>query len=130
MTGTTQQQGASWRQMLDARPVRNRAARAEADDSTGMTITVGNRRRGYLSLPPVSWIVPFRKERRVKLDGLGAEVWRLCDGQLTVEGVVDRFSRTHGLTFHEARVAVTGYMKGLIRRGVLAIELDGDAWQE
>lgn len=121
--------GASWRRMLEARPVHNAAARAELDGDTGVIIAVETRPPRCLSVPPLSWIVPVRKERKVTLDRLGAEVWRLCDGKMTVEGVVDSFSRSHGLTFHEARVAVTGYVKGLIRHGVVAIELNEDAWK-
>jgi hypothetical protein len=47
----------------------------------------------------------------------------LCDGKATVESIIDEFAARHRLSFHESRVAVTGYLKTLIRRGVLAIEL-------
>jgi len=128
MTESIAQPGAPWRCMLEARPERNAAARAAADGEAEVTIAIQTRPPRYLSVPPLSWIVPVRKERKVTLDKLGTEIWRLCDGSMTIEGVVDSFSRSHGLTFHEARVAVTGYVKGLIRHGVVAIELNEDAW--
>jgi hypothetical protein len=68
----------------------------------------------------------MRPERRLTLDRLGTEVWRLCDGDRTVEEIVDTFSRNHDLTFHEARAAVTGYLTTLIQRGALAIEVPED----
>ena len=76
-----------------------------------------------MARPPLSWIVPFREESCSTLDPLGAEVWKLCDGQRTVEGVVDAFKDRYALSFHEARVAVTEYLKVLVQRGVLAVAL-------
>jgi len=52
---------------------------------------------------------------------LGRRLWQDCDGRRTVEEIVDRFRDEHRLTFHEARAAVSGYLQGLIQRGVLAI---------
>jgi len=54
---------------------------------------------------------------------LGSQVWRWCDGERTVEAVVDAFAAAHGLTFHEARVAVAGYVSSLVKRGALAIAM-------
>ena len=114
----------SWRRMLEARPVHNAAARMVSDDGDSMTIYVKSARPWYL-VPPLSWIVPVRAERKTELDNLGSEVWRLCDGDRTVETIVDAFAAKHRLTFHEARIGVTGYLRTLIQRGVLAIELPG-----
>jgi len=59
------------------------------------------------------------------LDRLGSWVWKLCDGNRNVEQLVDDFAAAEGLSFHEARVAVTGYLKTLIQRGALAVEVPG-----
>ena len=112
----------SWKRMLEARPVHNAAARIVSEDETTVSICVKTAKPWYL-VPPVSWIVPVRSERRTELDRLGSEVWRFCDGKATVESIIDSFASSHRLTFHEARVAVTGYLRTLIRRGVLAIDL-------
>jgi len=63
------------------------------------------------------------EKRTLRLDRLGSEVWDLCDGQRTGEGVVDDFAQRHRLTFHEARAAVTVYLKTLVQRGALALEM-------
>ncbi|MFH1731971.1 MAG: PqqD family protein [Planctomycetota bacterium] len=110
----------SWKRMLDARAVRNTAARADQGEPDAVVVHVKTVRPWYM-VPPVSWIVPHRPERRVELDRLGSQVWRLCDGERTVETVVDSFAADHELTFHEARVAVAGYISSLVKRGVLAI---------
>jgi hypothetical protein len=59
----------------------------------------------------------------VVLDALGRGVFDLCDAHRTVEDIVDAFAAAHHLTFHEARISVTQYLRELIRRGVCAIEV-------
>jgi len=106
--------------MLRTHALQNRAARVEREPGGTVSVWVEQTRR---LLPPLAWIVPFRKERATRLDHLGSQVWSLCDGQRTVEEVVDAIATRYRLTFHESRVAVTGYLKTLIQRGVLAIEV-------
>ena len=122
MSTPQKNQAGSWAQMLRATPLRNTAARAVENQDKCITVYVKQQRPGFMK-PPLSWIVPFSPERRVKLDAIGTRIWRWCDGTLTVEGVVDRFKDHYRLSFHEARAAVTGYLKLLIRRGVLAIAM-------
>jgi hypothetical protein len=105
--------------MLTARPVQNAAARV-VDEGGDVTVYVKSVQPWYM-IPPLSWIVPHRPERVSVLDGLGSQVWRWCDGRRTVEDIIDVFAGEHDLTFHEARVAVTGYVKSLVQRGALAI---------
>jgi len=112
----------SWRRMLDARPVRNVTAQAAGSPNGEVSIAVATRRPRWL-VPPLSWLVPLKPFRTVHLDRLGAQVWELCDGQRTVEAIVNAFAERHRLTFHEARVAVTGYLSQLVRRGVLAVAM-------
>ncbi len=112
---------ASWRRMLEATPVVNEAAQV-TPDGPGLAVTVP------LQAPPgrakpLSWLLLARKERTVRLDALGKQVWDLCDGTRTVEGIVDAFAQRHHLTFHESRVSVTEYLKRLVQRGALAVAL-------
>ncbi len=109
--------------MLRARALQNRAARVQRVPGGTVSVWVRQTRR---LLPPLSWIVPFRKERATHLDCLGSQVWSLCDGRHTVEEVVDAIATRHRLTFHESRVAVTNYLRTLIQRGVLAVEMGAE----
>jgi hypothetical protein len=115
----------SWRPLLRAVPHRNVAAEAEpqADGSVRITVPL---RRPWWAVPPISWILQPSSTRKVQLDTLGAQLWAWCDGR-TVEEMVDAFAARFHFTFHEARVAVTGLLKSLVQRGVLAIEQDTDA---
>lgn len=109
----------TWLGMLTARPLRNQAARVEP---RGRDVVVHVRRENTLR-PPLSWIVPVSAERKSTLDGLGLEVWTLCDGNRTVEAIIDQIAADHRLTFHEARASVTDYLKALTQRGILAMEI-------
>ena len=110
----------SWRGMLEARPVRNAAVEVARGDGDELSVSVKTRRPRCL-VPPISWIVPLKPYRTVKLDRIGARLWDLCDGDRTVEAIVDEFARAYTLSFHEARVAVTTYLSQLVQRGVLAV---------
>jgi len=114
----------SWRRMLEARPLPNAAAEA-TEEGEGLRLTVP-RERPWWMVPPVSWVLSVRLTRGMRLDRVGARVWRLCDGERTVEQVVDAFAGEYNLTFHEARVAVTGYLRQLVQRGALAIEMPAE----
>jgi hypothetical protein len=107
--------------MLVAVPRHNTAAEVSERKDRTVAVTVQTRRPPFLRRPPLSWMVPVHQRRTAVLDHLGAEVWRLCDGRRTVEQIVDRFAGAHGLTFHEARVAVTEYLRTLMQRGALAV---------
>jgi len=120
----TAQPGSSWKSMLLARPVWNSAARVQEGESGTVTVRIKREKPWYL-FAPISWIVPLRPWQELALDPIGSGIWRLCDGRQTVEAIVDDFARQYRLTFHEARVAVTAYLKTLIQRGALAIALPG-----
>lgn len=110
-----------WQGLLRSRPVRNAAARVEDQDSDHVIVFVRQKRPGFMKWPPLSWIVPYKRERRAILDKVGTLLWRMCNGERTVEDLVDAFRSRYGLTFHESRAAVTGYLKLLTERGVIAI---------
>ena len=114
---------ATWKPMLRATPIRNADATATSGPDGVMTIKVENERPKYL-IPPISWILPYKPYRTTRLDGIGSFLWELCGKDQPVEAIIDEFATKYSLTFHEARVSVTGYLKDLIQRGILAIALD------
>jgi hypothetical protein len=85
-----------------------------------MVVSVPMRRPRFL-VPPLSWILPYSSHRRVELDALGAGVLDLCDGRRSVEAVIEAFAARHKLSFREAQLAVTQFLKQLTHRGLLAI---------
>jgi hypothetical protein len=110
----------SWEDMLVAVPVKNIEADAKRDEAKRIRVSVRTIKPRYM-IPPLTWIIPYSKSRTAILDKLGTEIWDLCDGKRSVERVTELFAERHRLTFHEARVSVTEYIKMLVQRGALAI---------
>lgn len=116
--------GVSWRSTLRIRPVHNAVAELLAEEDTGLLFRVRRQRLSWL-VPPLSWVFRPRLEHRKWIDHLGAEVWRLCDGERDLESIVDVFAERNELSFHEARAAVSTYLQQLTESGILAAVAPG-----
>ncbi len=110
----------TWRRILASRPAAAPQCEVVKDTDRMISFRVQSHRPWFL-VPPVSWLIRPRLVRIVRLDQMGAEIWRLCDGSRTLEAIVDRFAAANGLTFHEARVSVMHYIHLLMERGVLVV---------
>jgi hypothetical protein len=106
--------------LLDAVPLRSQTVRGEKRPDGGWLLRVPLRRRWY-TRPPLAWLVPLSRDRAVGLDQLGSEVWEACDGRRTVQEIVDLFAAAHDLTFHEARLSVTAFLRLLVQRGLVVV---------
>jgi len=118
----TGMQDPSWKIMLSAVPVRNVWARSETTEDNELILAIRREKPRYL-VPPVSWVIKPSLTKRVIIDAVGMQLWKSCDGNMTVENIIDDFALRYDLTFHEARASVTGYLRSLIRHGVLAIAM-------
>ena len=107
-------------ELLDAVPLHSRAVRVTQGPAGEKVFHVPLERKWYMG-PPLGWIMPFRRERAVSLDPLGMEVWRSCDGQTSIETIVERFAAAHRLPFHESRLAVMEFLRQLTQRGLIAV---------
>ena len=105
---------------MAAVPMVNHAAKLTATPSGGTLAEVPIPRPRFL-VPPISWILPFSGQRRIELDKLGTAVLELCDGRRSVERIVESFAADHKLTFREAQLSVTQFLRMLTERGVVAI---------
>ncbi len=106
-------------EMLDAVPVRNQAVRSERRGS-GLVLWIQLKRRGFLE-KPLKRVLPLRDEKGVKLDTLGEDVWKQCDGHTSVEKIVERFAAKHQVRFHEARASVMQFIALLVQRKLLVV---------
>ena len=116
----------SFDDLLDSLPVRSESVELAESGLHAAVLRVPLRRRWYMRAP-LSWMLPLRTHRALALDAPGREVWEMCDGQTTTETIIDRFSRSHYLSFHEARLAVMQYMQMLTRNGLIAMVGAGPA---
>jgi hypothetical protein len=78
-------------------------------------------RRPSWLVPPISWILPFSSHRRVELDEVGAGVLEMCNGRNTVETIIEKFAADHKLSFREAQLPVTQFLRMLTQRGLVAV---------
>lgn len=107
-------------QMLKAVPHQNVHLRVESETDGGQQVSVPLKRpRWYV--PPLSWVLPWRDRRRIQLDAVGTGVLNRCDGQTRVEQIVRAFAAQHKMSFREAQVPVTQFLKMLTKRGVIAL---------
>ena len=65
---------------------------------------------------------PQTGSRKLQLDTLGTEVWKMIDGKRTVRDIVDDFAKTHQLENREAETAVTQFLRDLGKRGVIGMQ--------
>ena len=105
---------------LRAVPYRNEMMGVTRRSNGGLLASIPMKRPRFL-VPPLSWILPYSTHRRVELDAMGAEVLDLCDGKRNVERIIEEFAGSHKLTFREAQLAVTQFLRQLTRRGLTAI---------
>lgn len=111
---------ASAAEMLRAVPYRNEAMQLTDRPGGGVLAAVPMRRPRYL-VPPLSWILPYSTHRQVELDAVGAAVLKKCDGEHTVEAIIEELAAENRLSFREAQLPVTQFLKQLTQRGLVAV---------
>ena len=65
---------------------------------------------------------PQTGSRKLQLDTLGTQVWKMIDGKRTVLDIVDAFAKAHQLERREAETAVTQFLRDLGKRGLIGLK--------
>jgi hypothetical protein len=101
------------------RPGRNSLLTWEKRDSGDVLLTVPqNGKAKRITRFVAKWLrVP--DERHVELDEVGGFVWELCDGQNTVENIVQKTSKQYKMNRREAEVSVTMFLQMLHERNFI-----------
>ena len=105
--------------LLSGIPYKNREAQVD-HDKEGPILWVPFQKRWWLKAP-FSWFLPYREKKGFRLDRLGYEVWKACDGNLTIENIIEDFAGHHRVSFHEARVVVMQFIRHLTKRNLVAV---------
>ncbi len=111
--------------LLDAVPLKNECAIERRSSAGELVVSVPLQERWFMR-PPISWILQFSRERSVALDKIGEEVWSQCDGEKSIEEIVERFTQRHGTSFHESRLAVMQFVQDLVRRDLLVVVVEDE----
>jgi hypothetical protein len=109
--------GLSRQEALAALPVRNEGLKTEPTGDGELMVTIPRRSDWVGGLLALVFAVP--KERKVVLDRVGTEIWQLCDGRHTVQGIISALGEKHKLNRKEAEVSLTAYLRQLGRRGLI-----------
>lgn len=68
--------------------------------------------------------------RTFALDKFGMEVYQLCDGRNSVGEILNIFGRMHKLSQPDAETSVTTFLKTLMSKGLVAMEMDEEKTEE
>jgi len=112
----------TWKRMLETKVYRNERVDLVSEETHGIVIQVPNQKAPYM-VPPITWILQPQSHRKLLLDTLGSEIYLQCKNETTVESIVEKFRIRHNLTFHEARVSVSQYIRLLVERSVLVLSV-------
>jgi hypothetical protein len=105
-------------QTLRLYPLRNPAVRYETMSNGCVLLIVPVRPRGLMRL--LTRLFKLPREHRIELDETGSTVWNLCNGQHSVEAIVQRLVRQYKLERREAEYALFAFLNTLTRRGFIA----------
>ncbi len=105
--------------VLDTIPTRNQAVRLETR-TEGAIAWIPIQKRWWME-PPLSYLLPYRKEKGFALDSLGHQVLLWCDGTRTTEELIELFANRYKLRFHPARLTVLAFLRTLITRNLVAL---------
>lgn len=120
MAAAKQRSGIDRDTALKGRPHRVPPVGAEERDGGGLLVTVELQRKGWQR-----WLgFPKLIRRSYGLDAVGRQVYDACDGRTTVRRIVRRFAEANRLNIAEAELAVTTFLKTLIGRGIIVMEVD------
>lgn len=63
--------------------------------------------------------------RKLALDEVGSSVWELCDGERSINDVVNSISRDYKLTRRESEASVTMFLQTLAKKGLIGLMSPG-----
>ena len=108
---------------MTARPRQAPVVRTKHRPDDGVNVTVMIRRPRWHR-----WLGGSeRSERTFGLDAYGREVFEACDGKRSVRAIVRRFAANHEISRPEAELSVTTFLKTLMAKGLVVMELDKPA---
>lgn len=119
MTAKRQQKGLDRETALKAVPVKNQLAKVEETKSGAVRISVPVRQTWWTRL--MRRLTQAPRYRKIELDEIGTYVWKQCDGQTTVAGLIEKLCRRFNLSHREGEVSLTQYLRELARRGVIGL---------
>lgn len=111
-------------EVLGARPVRNpridwERGRTHEEQPEVVLLRVPRRADRWGNFMARMFRLP--SHRRIELDEMGSDVWEMCDGETTVDGLTKAICAKYHLNRRQGEASVTAYMRMLAERRLLAL---------
>ena len=110
--------------MLASRPTRNESLRWENNDNDEVQVFITRQETWRVRLLSKFFYIP--KQRKITLDEVGSEVWRMCNGRNSVGKMIELLSDEYSLNRKEAEVSLLQYLKTLGQKRFIGFVLEGD----
>lgn len=114
--GAQKSKAPTWREMLELRPMRNPALEW-SEENERVVLHIRHEQKKSWKVRLVSLLVPIPDDRRIALDAIGTDVWRMLDGQNTVGKIARTLAKKYKLAPREAELSLQQFFKVLGRRG-------------
>lgn len=117
-------QALSRQEALGAVPIRNPLLEWERTEQGELLLKVPVEQRSMM----IRWaMMAFRLPpvRHIQLDEVGAAVWELCDGEHSVESIVQQMCKRTRMSRREVEASVSMFLKMLADRRLVAFKRGG-----
>ena len=108
----------TWREMLLLKPVRNPGLEW-AEEEERVVLTIHHETQTGWKARVIGMVVSMPKNRRVELDAIGSDVWRLTDGKNTLGFIAKDLAKKYKLSPREAELSLQQFFKELGKRGYI-----------
>lgn len=115
---SAQSEQPTWREMLQLRPIRNPNLEwTEEEGRVVLLLIRGTKKNWKARLLRV--FVPIPEKRRIALDAIGTDVWKMIDGENQLGQIAQKLARKYKLSPREAELSLQQFFKELGRRGYI-----------
>ncbi|MFO7946572.1 MAG: PqqD family protein [Armatimonadota bacterium] len=109
-------------QSMNAIPIRNPLLRW-AENDKGEIVVAMDRRDDWVG-ETMGWLFMVPPKQKVELDDIGSSVWRACDGENTVNEIIEIIRREYKLSRREVEMSLTKYLQSLGQRKMIGFMVD------
>lgn len=114
-------------QSMQSVPMLNQLITVEYDAEDNAVLNVPRKRTTMVKLMARLFRLPPYKQ--IELDELGTYTIELCDGEHTVEEIIEAFADRFDLSHREAEVSMVSYLQTLAKRGIIAFAVPEESEQ-
>jgi len=122
------QSGLTRDQAMSAWPVRNPSLTVHESEDGLVAVELPRRKDWVGNALGFLFFVPDSKP--VQLDEVGSFVWKLCDGEHTVNEMAVALAKEYKLNRREVDVSLTQYLQTLGKRGMIAFAIPREMAEE